>query len=272
RLQFATDALDRLRAVAGVDSVGMTTNGGDLTRMFVEGVPSTVPIRERPLALRSSVSESYAKAIGMRLVRGRWVTAREPNMVLVINETLARRVFPGEDPIGKRIQVDGPPGATEAAGAKFAAIVGIVADLKYNRLDKPTEPELFEDYGHDAPFTMVFVARPLGDPAAIAPAIRAAVASVDRSQTASPVETVEEVLAHSIASRRFTMFLLSTFAGCALLLAVVGTYGVVAYGVAQRTREIGLRMALGAETGSVVRMVVGQGMAIATVGLAIGVA
>jgi putative ABC transport system permease protein len=271
RRQFATDALARVRAVAGVESAGMTTNGSGRMRMFIEGVPSTVSNQERPLALQSSVSEGYAKAIGMRLLRGRWVTDAEPNPVFVVNETLARRVFPGEDPIGKRIQVDGPPAATEAAGAKFAAIVGVVADLKYNRLEKPPEPELFEDYQHGNPFTIVLVARVAGDPSAIAPAMRTAVGGVDSSQTASPVETVEEVLAASIAPRRFTVFLLSTFAGCALLLALVGIYGVIAYGVAQRTREIGVRMALGAEASTVVRMVVGQGLTIAAIGVAIGV-
>ena len=272
RRQFATDALARVSAVAGVETAGMTTNGSGRMRLFIEGVPPTVPMQERPLALLSSVSEGYAKTIGMRMVRGRWVTDAEPGPAFVVNETLAKRVFPGEDPLVKRIQVDGPPGATEAAGAKFAAIVGVVADLKYNRLDKPPEPELFEDYRHGNPFTIVLVARVAGDPSAIAPAIHSAVAAVDGGQIASPVESVEDVLAASIAPRRFTVFLLSTFAGCALLLALTGIYGVVAYLVAQRTREIGIRMTLGAEAGAVVRMVVGQGMTIAAIGLAIGVA
>ena len=93
----------------------------------------------------------------MRLIAGRWVTDTEPTAVFVINESLARRDFPGEDPIGKRIQIDGPPGSTAAAGATFAPIVGVVADLKYTKLDTAPEPEIFADYRHASPFTIVIV-------------------------------------------------------------------------------------------------------------------
>jgi hypothetical protein len=136
--------LRRLQPVAGVNAVGITTNAGGRLRLIVEGSPE-VPLQDRPIILHSSVSEGYARAIGMRLVAGRWLTDAEPTAAFVINESLAGRDFPGEDPIGKRIQIDGPPGASAAGGATFAPIVGIVADLKYAKRDTPNEPEIFAD-------------------------------------------------------------------------------------------------------------------------------
>jgi putative ABC transport system permease protein len=271
RREYIDEALRRLQPAAGVDAVGMTTNTGGRMRLIVEGMPA-LPLQDRPVVLQSSVSEGYARAIGMRLIAGRWVTDTEPIAVFVVNESLARRYFPGEEPIGKRIQIGGPPGATAAAGATFAPIVGVVADLKYAKLETPPEPEIFADYGHASPFTITFVARVTGDPRAVALSVRELVVAVDKSQPVSDVRTVESVLTDSIASRRFTVFLLSTFAGAALLLALIGIYGVIAYSVALRTREIGVRMALGAERLDVMRMVMLEGVTITIIGLVLGVA
>jgi putative ABC transport system permease protein len=247
----------------------MTTNASGRMRLLIEGASG--PPRDRPTALHSSVSADYAAAIGMRVIAGRWFTDAEPSAAFVLNESLARLAFPGEDPLGKRLQIDGPPGATAGEGAKFAAIIGVVADLKYAKLEGTVEPEIYADYRYASPSTMTFVARVAGDPRAVGPAVRTAIANVDKTQPVSPVTTVEDVLADSIAPRRFTVFLLGTFAGASLLVAVIGIYGVIAYSVSLRTREIGVRMALGAQRGAVMRLIVRQGMSMAITGLILGV-
>jgi putative ABC transport system permease protein len=267
RRAFVDELLRRLPSLPGVQVAGITTNAGGRMRLFIEGAPPMADT-DRPVVLHSSVSAGYAKAIGMRVVAGRWLTDAEPHAVFVINERLARRVFGGEDPIGKGIQVGGSPGGSDAT---FAPVVGVVADLRYTKLDATPEPEIFEDYAHAAPFAATVVVRTAGDPMTIAPAVRARLVEIDKMQEVSDVKTVEQVLADSIAPRRFNMLLFGTFAAAALLLALIGIYGVIAYSVTQRTHEIGVRMALGAERRALVRMVVKQGMGIAMAGLLLGV-
>src|SRR5262249_2167413 len=153
------------------------------------------------------------------ITNGRWVTDAEPTAAYVINETLARRAFGNANPIGTRLQIDGPRGGTEAQGARFATIVGVVADQKDNNLNIATEPDVFIDLAHSLPAVMKFVARTEGDPLTLAPTLRSMIASVDPLQSVGDIRTVEAVLNASIAPRRFTMFLFALFAGLALLLA-----------------------------------------------------
>jgi putative ABC transport system permease protein len=202
-------------------------------------------------------------------VAGRWITDAEPAPAVVINETAARRAFPGEDSLGKRLILP----TSSSPQPSPVPIVGIVADLKYTRLDARPEAEIYMPYAYARTLTAFsVVVRANGDPAALTPTIRKAVAGIDRTLPVFGVMTLEQALTDSIAPRRFNLALLGVFAASALLLALIGIYGVIAYGVAQRTHEIGVRMALGAQRSEVVGMIVRQGMAMALLGIALGVA
>jgi putative ABC transport system permease protein len=207
--------------------------------------------------------------MGMRLVAGRWLTGREPSPAVMINESFARAVFGKADPLGRRMMTP----ATSPTRESPATIVGVVADMRYAKLDAHPAPETYVPY-HQAIYvgSMDIMVRTAGDASAMAGSIRKLIADLDRTQPVYDVQTVEQALAGSIAPRRFNLLLLGIFAAVALVLAVVGIYGVMGYAVTQRTHEIGVRMALGARRGEVVGMVVQQGMAIAAAGIAVGAA
>jgi putative ABC transport system permease protein len=215
------------------------------------------------------VSPGYFEAMGIPLVRGRYLSAAEragaPRGV-VINASFARQRFPGQDPIGQRAHVgpdDGP----------WYTIVGVVGDVTQLSLATSharavyitTEQSWFADR------VLSLVVRARGDAAALAPAVKRAVWSVDRDQPIVRVATMEALIAASAAQRRFALTLFSAFGLTALLLAAIGIYGVLAGSVAARVREIGVRAALGASRGAILRLVIGQGAALATAGVAVGV-
>ncbi len=262
---YVREALHRVETAPGVQAAGII-NTPVRGVVQVEGM-RPLPPDQAPQCIFNTVSASSGRALGMRLLRGRWLTDHESSDVVMINESLANLVFGGTDPIGKRLQVPGrqPP--------PMAVVVGLASDLKYTRLDARPEPEVYIPY-LQSPFLrlMTVMVRASGDASSMAPAMRKLMAGVDPTQPVYEVKTLEQALADSILPRRFNLFLLGIFAAAALVLALVGIYGVVAYSVTQRTHEIGVRMALGAQRAEVVRLVVRQAMAIALAGIAAGLA
>lgn len=265
--------LERVRGIPGVRAAGMTTlvpaeNWGWNGDYWIDGRPRPAP-GNAPIVELRGISPGYFDAMGIAITRGRDFTERDgPNgpRLTIVNQAFVKREFPTEDPIGRRIRRGND-------SASVYTIIGVAADVHQAQVEQPALPEMYFGYrNHDGYFLpTILVVRADLPTAALATAVRDAARTIAPDLPFYGVETMNEVVGGQLAARRLNMLLLGLFAGIALLLAVSGLYGAIAYGVAQRTREIGIRMALGAEQQRVVNMMLMDGARLVGVGLALGI-
>jgi predicted permease len=263
RLQERLAAIPGAKSVALHDSPPLSGNAGPAPIAVVgRSVP---PLGDRPSALRHLVSPNSFATLGVPLLRGRDFNERDrPDspQTVIVNEAFAHQFFPGEDPIGQKI--------ITGMGQRVAEIVGLVGNTQTVDLSSPPRAEYFlPALQRGENFTTILI-RTEGDPAAFANSVRAALREVDPGQPLLNAQSLTTLIANSVADRRLIMNLLATFAGLALVLACLGVYSVMAYVVGQRTSEIGIRMALGASPGMVQRMILGEGLRLTVVGVALG--
>jgi putative ABC transport system permease protein len=275
QIAFFDQLLPRLRSIPGVQSaagvLSLPLSGSSIVLTFsISGRPP-VPHSQEPAIQTRVATPDYFRSIGIPLKRGRYFTDDDKEgapKVVVITESAARQYFPNEDPIGKTITLGWGrgPGTPRAGGE----VVGIVGDVKDAGLDEADPPQLYMPYRQWPVQGMAVVMKTAVPPASIGEAVRREVYAVDPNMPVANMRTLEQIVARSISQPRFYMTLLAVFAVVALILAAIGIFGVLSYAVAQRTREIGIRMALGAQEATVRRLVVREAMALAIGGVAIG--
>jgi putative ABC transport system permease protein len=271
RAVLAREIVDRVSRLPGVEVAGGGTGLPPVTPQratgFVaEGVAESAAEQRRGYFL--AVTPDYFRALGARVREGRAFTdvdgAGAPEVV-VLNRALARRLYGEGGAVGRRLKLVSPD-----QGDGWRTVVGVVDDVRYSGLDDPGEAAIYTPFAQ-TPFLWTYVmVRTQGPPMTLAGAVRAAVSAVDPSLEAAAVKPMTDVMAETVTQPRFNVLLLSALAGLALVLAAVGIYGVISYSVAQRTKEIGIRMALGADRGDVVRLVTGESLRLAAMGVGAG--
>jgi putative ABC transport system permease protein len=271
---FYKNLVERVKTTTGVESAALSSavplGGGGfyLGRVFlIEGHPEPPGGPDHP-AQWNVIGPGYFNTMGMSLVEGRDFDDRDTadsNKVIIINQTLARRMFPDQSPLGKRIR-------SWRDENLLREIVGVVRDVRYYGQDDELRGLVYVPHAQDSWRSMVLSVRTTADPSGMINALREQIWSVDKNMAIAQVKTMRDVLNESMASRRFSMLMLVGFAATAMLLAAVGLYGVLSYNIAQRRQEIGLRMALGAGRGDIIRLVVLYGAKLMLVGLALGLA
>jgi putative ABC transport system permease protein len=272
-ISFYDQVLEKTRAIPGVQSAGIINtlplSPGPTLAFRVEGRP-IVTVDKWPMVNFRNVSPDYFLTMNIPILKGRAFTQQDdlnaPRKIM-INQALAQRDFAGEEPVGKRVAFRNPEPNVEPS---WFEIVGVTANVRSLELREEAQPELYFASRQDAFSQVAIVVRSTVEPESIAPALRQAVAEVDRTVPVSEVKTMEHIVSESVTQPRFNLFLLGLFSSIALLLSVAGIYGVTAYTVAQRTHELGIRIALGAQVGDVLRMILGQGMVVIGAGIVIG--
>ncbi len=275
RIAFYYELTKQVQSLPGVIGAGVVTplpnaQGFDMTSIEIEHQP--VQPGQEPMVDRYIMTPGYLQALGIRLQRGREITEQDGNsapLVLLVSESLAARFWPNQDPIGKRIRLPSNSGRDDAP---WRTVVGVVGDVKQYGLDKPGTSAMYLPHAQNPVSFMTLVVRTSGDPAAIAGPVRQAVQKIDPDQVPTEIATMSEVMANSIQTRRFSMFVLGAFAFLALALAAVGIYGVMSYVVAQRTHEIGIRIALGASLGNILGLVLKNALRMTIAGIFLGAA